>query len=830
MIERLPRMKNFFISYTGADQQWAEWIAWQLEEEGYDVVLQAWDFPAGGNFVLLMQKALEEAERTIAVLSPRYLTSLYAMAEWAAAFTSDPTGTESALIPVRIEPCELKGLHSPIITTDLFGLNKLAAKNRLQQKIREVVRKKRGKPENEPPFPVASEGDKKREPRFPGTLPEVCNLPRRNANFMGRESILEALRTALQSGHKTAITQQAIFGLGGIGKTQLALEYAWRHSSAYDIVWLLRAEDASTLASDYAMLATKLNLPEKDAQDQTIVIEAVKEWLDHNSGWLIIFDNAKNFEAINHYLPTAPSGHALITSRNQNWNNNFCTPLEIKVWSRDESIAFLQKRTGQSDDKSTDALAKTLGDLPLALEQAAAFCSARQKSCANYLDLFATRREELWKREKHPDNYPDTVATTWSLSFEAVERVPWATDILKLCALVAPDAIPHTLITKALERYTENKGSVETIDIMQIDDALEALRTYSLVTQEKEQLFIHRLVQSIVQNRMNSNEKEHYRESCIMVLSQHFPNDGYSNPAHWSDCAKLMPHAEAIINAVPDDKMGAGKELGVLLHKVGNYFHGRAAYAEAESFTRRAFIIREKVLGVEHPDVAASLNNLAELLRKQGKYIEAERLHQRALAIFEKSHGQVHPDVADSLDNFALVLSHNGKNADAEIHYRRALAIREKLFGPNHLDVADSRHNLAMWYFKQRNYDEAERLNRLALAIREKLLDSDHLNVAITLNNLAIVLVTQKNYTEAESHHLRALTIREKSLGLNHPDVANSLNNLADLLSINGNFCEAEPLYRRALTICEKSLGIDHPESINVRDSLHALIKKLNKQ
>ena len=211
------------------------------------------------------------------------------MAEWAAAFTSDPTGKESGLIPLRIEPCEMKGLHSPIIATDLFGLNNLAAKSRLQQKIKQ-------KP-NRIFLPFLNL-KKKHEPRYPGTLPEVCNLPRRNANFKGRESILEALRSTLQSGQKTAITQQAIYGLGGIGKTQLALEYAWRHSASYDVVWWLRAEDGSTLASDYAALATELDLPEKDAQEQAVTILAGKKRLDKIPNWLLIFDNARDYKSI----------------------------------------------------------------------------------------------------------------------------------------------------------------------------------------------------------------------------------------------------------------------------------------------------------------------------------------------------------------------------------------------------------------------------------------------------------------------------------------------------------------------------------------------------
>lgn len=248
--------------------------------------------------------------------------------------------------------------------------------------------------------------------------------------------------------------------------------------AAYDLIWWIRAEDSSTLASDYAALATKLGLPEKDAEDQKIIIGAVREWLDHNPNWLLIFDNARDSASLLNYLPNTTAGHALITTRNQNWNNSLCQSLGIEVWSREESVAFLHKRLTDNDDTAAATLAETLGGLPLALEQAAAYCNARHKSCAEYLDLFTTCRLELWNREKHPDNYPDTVATTWTLAFQEIEHVPCATDILNLCSLVAPDAIPQTLILQALNVYAAKEGKPPA-GVLQIDDAIEALVTYS---------------------------------------------------------------------------------------------------------------------------------------------------------------------------------------------------------------------------------------------------------------------------------------------------------------------------------------------------------------
>ena len=215
-------MKDFFVSYNKADVAWAEWIAWELEEAGYTAILQAWDFRPGSNFVLEMQRAAVEADRTIAVLSPDYLTALFAQPEWAAAFAQDPTGEKGTLVPVRVRECDVKGLLPQIVYIDLVGKDEPAAR----QALLGGVSRERAKPHTAPAFPPSAERSVPSRPRFPGTLPPIWNLPhRRNPNFTGREALLKRLRDALTSGASAALTQ-AITGLGGVGKTQLALEQA----------------------------------------------------------------------------------------------------------------------------------------------------------------------------------------------------------------------------------------------------------------------------------------------------------------------------------------------------------------------------------------------------------------------------------------------------------------------------------------------------------------------------------------------------------------------------------------------------------------------------
>src|SRR5262245_13622226 len=252
--------KDFFISYTAKDREWAEWIAWQLEEAGYSVVIQAWDFRPGGNFALDMQKATE-AERTIAVLSPDYLQKPFPQAEWAAAFAEDSTGEARKLLPVRVVECSPKGLLAQIVYIDLVNRNETEGRDELLN----GGNSGRIKPATAPPFPLSQPSHRviADQPRFPGAWPSVWNIPfRRNPHFTGRDDLIVEIVKALAAGEVAALTQpQAITGLGGVGKTQLAVEYVYRHAADYDIIWWVRSEELVTMATDFAGLGSELTPP-----------------------------------------------------------------------------------------------------------------------------------------------------------------------------------------------------------------------------------------------------------------------------------------------------------------------------------------------------------------------------------------------------------------------------------------------------------------------------------------------------------------------------------------------------------------------------------------
>jgi tetratricopeptide (TPR) repeat protein len=727
--------KDFFISYTSADKKWAEWIAWQLEEAHYSTILQAWDFRPGMNFVAEMDDAAKRAERTIPVLSSAYLASDYAFTEWAAAFRHDPKGKDGRVLPVRIQRCEIKGLLGSIVYIDLVDLDEAIA----HETLLVGVRRERGKPETAPGFPGGVQHTIPKPQRFPGALSPLWNIPYpRNPYFTGREDILKKLYDALRTDKTAAITQpQAIGGLGGIGKTQSAVEYAYRYHNDYQAVLWARAETRQLLILDFVAVAGLLNLSEKDMQDQNKVVEAVKRWLKEHREWLLILDNADDLEMVREFVPPAFGGHILLTTRAQSMGR-LAHRIEIEKMEPWEGALFLLRRAGiivGSDvfDKASEAtrnkakeISKEMDGLPLALDQAGAYIEETSCGLAGYLDLYQKHGATLLKRRGGLiADHPEPVATTWSLSFEKVELAnPAAAELLRLCAFLAPDAIPEGIITEGAPDLGPVLQPVAA-DPFELNAAIEELHKFSLVKRapDAKTLTIHRLVQSVLKESMNEQTQHEWAERTVRAVHLAFPD--VTDVTAWEQCERYLPHAFVCAKLVEAYSFEF-TEASSLLNQTAYYLDSRAQYPLAEPLLQRALAIREQQLGPEHPDTATSLNNLAELYRAQGRYEQAEPLLQRALAIWERVLGPEHPNTAASLNNLAEIYLAQSKHEQAEPLLQRALAIDEKAYGPDHPEVATALNNLAILYLAQGKHEQAEPLLVRTLAINEQRLGETH--------------------------------------------------------------------------------------------------------
>ena len=826
------QQRDFFVSYTAADRAWAEWLAWELEAAGFTTLLQAWDMPAGTAFVHAMDQAVQATRHLVLVLSPAYLRSEMAETEWRPAFKADPSGTQRRLLPVRVEEVEPTGLLADRVWIDLVGTDEVTARARLREEIARALRGP-GRPATPPRFPSTPAAAASR-PRFPTALPPVWNLLyRRNPTFTGREQALAALAGRLGQGAAVAVTQ-ALQGAGGVGKTALAVEYAYRHRAEFDAAWWVRAEEPATLVGDLADLAVALRLPGAGQADQYLAVLAVRRWLDDHDRWLLVLDNAQAPDTptglevpltrLVDLLPQVPHGQVLVTSRDASWEEH-ASLAELEVFTPEEAVAFLLARSGSSDEAASIEIAGLLGWLPLALEQAGAYVRETRLPLAGYLDrLRQFPALTLTKGRARDRNPADTVASTWQVSLDRVQSVPGAASLLEVCAFLGPEGIPRELFAQHLDPLAGDL-TVLARDPFALDEAIAALRRFALAKASEQTLTVHRLVQQVVRDGLDLDEHRHRAAAALRLVYAAFPAD-HANPEAWPGYGRLLPHALAVSGHAQALEIEPGSAAW-LLNEAGSYLLRRADYAQARALFERALSIREARLGEDHPETATSLNDLAHVLREQGELDRARPLIKRALAIVEVRYGADHPETANSFTNLALLLHAQGDLGGALALHQRALAIREARYGADHPETAWSLTDLADVLRDQGDLDRARPLLERALAIREARLGADHPDTAWSLLDLARVLHDQGDLPAARTLHERALAIHEGRLGADHPDTAGSLSNLGKVMADQGDLDGARTLHARALAIREARLGSDHPHTA---DSLSNLADVLANQ
>jgi tetratricopeptide (TPR) repeat protein/transcriptional regulator with XRE-family HTH domain len=654
----------------------------------------------------------------------------------------------------------------------------------------------------------------------------LWNVPfRRNPFFTGRTDLLALLHDRLNQNRSAALTQpQALTGLGGIGKTQTALEYAFRYRDTYDAIFWIRAASRETLIADFVALAHLLDLPGQDASDQMLVVAAVKRWLEQHEGWLLILDNADELHVLTDFLPTEGAGHLLLTTRAQA-TGRIASSLPVEKLEIRESMLLLLRRaklleadepldnTSRITRAQVQRIVHELDGLPLALDQAGVYIEEVGCSLAEYLTVYEQRRSGLLKRQSKLSSidYPYTVASTWSLSFEQVEQeCPAAAELLRLCAFLDPDAIPETIITEGSKFLGSVLEPVAT-DPLLLNEAIQTLRRYSLIKRDPEAkiLNLHRLVQVVLKDGLDEQTKSQWAERAILAVNAAFPETSFDT---WPLCELYMPHVQACVGLIDEYQVNFPQAVR-LLHQAGIYLRDRGLYEQAEPLLKRALGMSEKVVSPEHPDTARLLNDLGWLYYHLGKYEQAESRYKSALIIRKQVLGAHHPDTATTLNDLGLLYENQGKYEQAEPLLQQALAIREEVFGIEHADVAESLNNLAILYYLQGRYEQAVQLMQQALVIREKVLGPDHPVVGESLNNLAFLYRNKGKYEQAELLYQHALRIREQSLGAGHSLTALTLDNLGLLYQAQGKNQEAEPLHQRALAIFEKVLGSEHPDT-----------------
>jgi len=717
-----------------------------------------------------------------------------------------------------------------------------------------------------------------RSPQFP-----LSTLPlRRNPFFTDRDTIFTTLHASFNSEQSNQPNIQALYGLGGIGKTLLAIEYAHRYQAEYQATLWLNTASRDLFHSDLRSLADQLGISLPKDVDESARLAALRRWLQSHDRWLLVLDDLDDFSLLNQLVPLNSNGHVLLTTHSAA-TGPFAYAIPVDQLTNEEGALLLLRRAkiippkGEREDAPIEAymqamaIAQEFASYPLALDQAGAYIDETGRSLASYLDLYRQRQVAfLGTRGRFVDDHPNPVTTTLSLTFEKIAQVdPDALKLLHLFAFLYPEALPDEMIAHGASSLV---GPLRTLllDPLALDAAIATLRRFSLLQHgaDSTTLNMHHIVQIILRQELTQQQQVQMAKQAVRMVNATFPEVRFKT---WDACERYVPQAQHCATLIQDFQLSL-PEGAQLLERLGFYYYQRgyyseaeavltqslhlherqrrpdlldmaqtlnslgllaqrqAHYQEAEAFHQRALKLREQELGADDPTTAESLHNLAVLYENQGRYQQAEQFYLRVLAIDEREVGTDHPDTAKTLNNLGLVHYLQGHYEQAETMYRRALAIYEQAAYTDHPDITYTLNSLGTLYETQGDYQQAEALYRQALAMREQAFGEKHSETAHSINKLAHIIELQGDYQQAEALYRQALTIGEQVLGAEHPDVALFLNNLALLIARQEQYQQAEALYRRALSIYEQSLGTEHPAVARVRSNLEQFRRKMENE
>ncbi|ABX07777.1 Tetratricopeptide TPR_2 repeat protein (plasmid) [Herpetosiphon aurantiacus DSM 785] len=633
-------------------------------------------------------------------------------------------------------------------------------------------------------------------------LPQASRIPfESSAYFVGREAELKALARAIIQTQPTVVVPAVTTGLGGIGKTSLVTEFAYRYGVYFHggIFWL-NCADANQVASQIAACAVGLKIDTTGMALDEQVQQVLYAWQSPMPR-LLIFDNCEDPAILTQWKPTIGGCRVLVTARSDQWPT--LTQIRLGLLSPVESRALLQRLCTRLTDTAADAIAEDLGHLPLALHLAGSYLNTySHHTVEQYRTELTIAHRSLKGRGAFPSptQHELDVEATFMVSVNQLDPNDpidaLALGMLDGAAWCAPSVpLPRYVILSFVPDGTDGDDAVDALRRLQALGLLDGIET----------VILHRLLAQVIHVHMGWSATLALVEQRMVAAAEQAHKTGIPKQMN-----PLEPHLRGMTLRVLDRDT---EQTARLATNLGLFAQHQGWYAEAQALHERAFGIRRVLVGENHSSTAMSINNLAEALHQQGRYLEAQDLFERALAVREVVLGLDHPDTARSVNNLALVLESQGRYSEAQDLFERALAVREAVLGLDHPDTAVSVNNLASVLESQGRYSEARGLYERALEVTEAVLGREHPDTARSVNNLASVLARQGRYSEAQPLYEQALAVNEAVLGREHPDTARSVNNLASVLESQGRYSEAQPLYEQALAVREAVLGENHPDT-----------------
>ncbi|KAF5240546.1 hypothetical protein FANTH_9517 [Fusarium anthophilum] len=683
-------------------------------------------------------------------------------------------------------------------------------------------------------------------------------LPRDRA-FVDRGGIIDQI--SLQCSEPAS--RVAIVGLGGIGKSQLAIEFAYRFAARSAETWVfwIHASTQARVIEGFQSIADKVKLINHNRPDAD-VLQLVFDWLSdvRNGRWLLVLDSADDSDVLLHstskdnndrpklaeYLPQSPNGSILITTRNRNLAfrlvGTYQAIHEIGPMAQQEALMLLENRLGPLSDVNAAAeLVRSLDFIPLAISQAAAYIQMRapRTSLKQYLNEFRqseNKRVRLLSHEvgdlRRDRGASDAILTTWQMSFDHIRsRRPTAADLLSLMSFFDRQEIPESILRLPKDSHSagqsiaprdmthsDSEGSGDESE-NEFEDNIAILRDYCLIMQfeESKTFEMHGLVQLSIRMWLKAEGLyDKFLEQYITVMASSFLTGNYEN---WTKCQPLLAHVMASVKYRPSqDNIKA--QWSDLLHNSGLYAWLQGRYAVAEQLVSKARRTREKLLGKDHEGTLASTSLLASIYGDQDRWDEAEKLQVQVMETHKMKLGEDHLDTLSSMSNLASTYRNQGRWDEAEKLFLQALETHKMKLEEDHPTTLRSINNLALTYRDQGRWDEAEKLFLQALETCYTKLGEDHPGTLTSMSNLASTYRDQGRWEEAERLQVQVMETRKVKLGEDHPDTLTSMGNLASTYSDQGRWEEAEKLQMQVMETQKTKLGEDHPGTLTSMSNL----------
>jgi tetratricopeptide (TPR) repeat protein len=648
-------------------------------------------------------------------------------------------------------------------------------------------------------------------PRHGSRAPAVWgHVPPKNPNFTGRQELLRELHVRLHEG-TTAVLPEALHGMGGVGKSQLAVEYVYLHQADYDVVWWIPAERPAQIGSALVELAKRLGVGGGAEANTAVpaVIDALRTGVPHDN-WLLVFDNAEDPRTVREYFPQGGRGRVLVTSRNAQWAN-VARSLEVDVFTREESKELLRRRGPELSDDDADGLAEALGDLPLAIEQAATWLAETGMSAAEYLRLFNEKRSELLGTDP-PVDYQLPVTAAWNVSLDRLTRnSPAALRLLQVCAFFAPEPISRQLFVRGRTAVIAPDLDAALRDPIKLNQAIREINKYALarIDHRTNSIQMHRLVQAVLVERMKPDERETMRHGAHELLAASDPNEP-DNAENWGRYAELYPHVLAS-GAVH----GQDPWIRALLVNEVQYLFRWGEHEESRRLAQQTYDTWRKSLGDDDPNTLKIASWLGWVLLAVGRYQEAAEVNARLLELCKRVHGEDHEETLEALANVAADKRVAGEFAEAfavsEEAYRRA----SRALGPDEPAALVAAHNVGVDLRLLGRFVEAQQRDEDTWQRKVRLFGEDDQRTLLTLDSLLIDRRELGDYLGARMRQEELVEQYERVLNSEfHPSLLAARRDLSVMRRKAGDhegaLVASRDVHRRLVS----RYGEDHPQSM----------------